>query len=179
MDRDYACEVREIAPEQFRDVLGHLPTGVTVMAALAPHGPVGMAANSVTSVSLHPPLVLVCPAQASTTWPRIREAGRFCLNVMAREQADLARRFSTLGLDRFEDVPWRARPSGPGLEGALAWIECTIRDEYDAGDHTVVIATVDGLEASGEGEPLVFFRGRYGTFSPAGRLSSDGAAGPE
>jgi flavin reductase (DIM6/NTAB) family NADH-FMN oxidoreductase RutF len=163
--------MREIAPEHFRDVLGHLPTGVTVMAALARDGPVGMAANSVTSVSLHPPLVLVCPAKASTTWPRIRETGHFCLNVMASDQERLARRFSTLGLDRFEDVPWRARPRGPGLEGALAWIECTILDEYDAGDHTVVIATVDALEASDEGEPLVFFRGLYGTFSSGGRVS--------
>lgn len=171
--------MREIAPELFRDVLGHLPTGVTVMAALDPDGPVGMAANSVTSVSLHPPLVLVCPAKASATWPRIREAGHFCLNVMASDQERLARRFSKRGLERFEDVPWRARPSGPGLEGALAWIECTILEEYSAGDHTIVIARVDALEAADEGEPLVFFRGRYGSFSPAGRVSPLGAEGPD
>jgi 3-hydroxy-9,10-secoandrosta-1,3,5(10)-triene-9,17-dione monooxygenase reductase component len=75
--------VHEIAGEAFRQVLGHLPTGVTVITAWAEHEPTGMAANSVTSVSLDPPLVLFCPAKSSTTWPHIRQSGRFCVNVMA------------------------------------------------------------------------------------------------
>jgi flavin reductase (DIM6/NTAB) family NADH-FMN oxidoreductase RutF len=168
--------VREIAPEHFRDVLGHLPTGVTVIATLAPAGPIGMTASSVTSVSLDPPLILVCPAKTSTTWPAIRASSRFCLNVMAGGQESLARRFSSQLTDRFAGVSWSERPSGPGIDGSLAWVDCSIRDEYDAGDHSVVIASVDALEA-GTGEPLVFFRGRYGTFSQAGQVCRVDEAG--
>ena len=154
----------EIGPDEFRRVLGQLPTGVTVLTAFAGGMPVGMAANSVTSVSLAPPLLLACPARTSETWPLLRSAGRFCVNVLAEPQADLARRFSRRGIDRFEGIEWSARDTGPGLPGAVAWIECALRSEHDAGDHTVVLADVLALEAA-EGTPLVFFQGRYGTFA--------------
>lgn len=154
----------QIGPEEFRRVLGHLPTGVTVLTAFADDTPVGMAANSVTSVSLEPPLLLACPARTSETWPLLREAGRFCVNVLAEHHADLARRFSRRGIDRFEGVDWVRRETGPALPDAVAWIECALRSEHDAGDHTVALADVLAL-ASGDGEPLVFSRGRYGSFS--------------
>ena len=156
----------KIAPTEYRRVLGHLPTGVTVLTAFAQDGaPAGMAANSVTSVSLDPPMILVCPAKASTTWPAIRDAGRFCVNFMASHHADLCVRFARKGIDRFADVGWHSRAAGPALDDAIAWRQCEISDERDAGDHTVVIATVTGIEASSKGAPLVFFKGRYGTFS--------------
>src|SRR3954463_2585218 len=85
----------EVSPVEFRRVLGHLPTGVTVLAAFRPDDePIGMAANSVTSVSLAPPMILLCPAKSSTTWPGIRAAGRFCINVMAEHHEGLCRRFA-------------------------------------------------------------------------------------
>lgn len=154
----------EIGPDEFRRVLGHLPTGVTVLTTFADGAPVGMAANSVTAVSLDPPLILACPARTSETWPLLREAGRFCVNVLAEPHAELARRFSRRGVDRFEGVEWVSRDAGPALPGAVAWIECALRSEHDAGDHTVVLADVLALEAAA-GAPLVFFRGGYGTFS--------------
>jgi 3-hydroxy-9,10-secoandrosta-1,3,5(10)-triene-9,17-dione monooxygenase reductase component len=153
----------EISPDLFRTVLGHLPTGVTVLTANTPDGPTGMAANSFTSVSLDPPLVLVCPAQSSSTWPAIRAADGFCVNVMAAHHEEVCRRFARKGVDRFAGVPWHARPAGPALDDAIAWIECTLEAEHEAGDHTIVVARVRAIEAAEDGVPLVFHRGRYGT----------------
>jgi flavin reductase (DIM6/NTAB) family NADH-FMN oxidoreductase RutF len=154
----------EIMASELRRVLGYLPTGVTIITAFTDDGPAGMAANSVTSVSLDPPLILVCPARTSTTWPKISAAGRFCVNVMARHHAETSRRFALKGVDRFADVKWHERPGGPAFGDAVAWIDCKLRDEHDAGDHTIAVADVLGIEAASARRPLVFFRGRYGGF---------------
>lgn len=155
-----------IDPLLFRAVLGRLPTGVTILAGYAKkEGPVAMACNSVTSVSLRPPLVLFCPARTSTTWPKLRVAGRLCINVLASNHAHLSRRFAEPG-ERFHDVAFHERPAGPALDEALAWIDCEIQAEHPAGDHTVVVAAVRALEAHPHAdEPLVFFGGAYGSFA--------------
>lgn len=158
----------EITPEQFRHVIGHMPTGVTIVTAMSPDGPIGMSANAVTSLSLEPPLMLLCPAKSSTTWPGIRAARRFCINVMAGHHADLVRRFSRRGIDRFADLELTPRQGGPALGDAVAWIDCSIRGEYDGGDHHVVVADVLHLDAAADSVPLVFFRGGYGSFQPDG-----------
>jgi 3-hydroxy-9,10-secoandrosta-1,3,5(10)-triene-9,17-dione monooxygenase reductase component len=151
----------EITAELFRRVLGHLPTGATVITAYGSQGPTGMAVNSVTSVSLDPPLILVCPAKSSTTWPAIRASGKFCVNVLAAHHEPTCRQFAARGAGRFAGVSWHGRPAGPGLDDAVAWIECAISAEHDAGDHEIVVGAVEAMEA-GEGRPaLVFFRGRY------------------
>ena len=158
-----------ITAADFRHVLGHLPTGVTIIiTADGGGGPFGMSANSVTSVSLEPPLILLCPAKSSTTWPSIRACRRFCVNVMASHQTEATLAFARRGVDRFEGVPYRPRPAGPGLDDAVAWIECELDAEHDAGDHTIVVAKVLAIEAAGQGEPLVFFRGGYGSFRSLG-----------
>jgi 3-hydroxy-9,10-secoandrosta-1,3,5(10)-triene-9,17-dione monooxygenase reductase component len=154
-----------ITQAEFRRVLGHLPTGVTVLTAFGAHGPNGMAANSVTSVSLEPPMILFCPAKSSSTWPDLRGARTFCVNVMASHHAPLCSRFAQKDIDRFDGVDWHTRPGGPALDDAVAWLQCEIFAEHDAGDHTVVIANVTAIEASPEGAPLVFYKGRYGTFA--------------
>ena len=149
---------------------------VTVLTAYGEDGPVGMAANSVASVSLDPPLVLFCPAKSSTTWPSLRTAGKFCVNVMSGHHAELVLRFAARDTDRFSGLTYSEGGAGPALDEAVAWIQCSIRDEHDAGDHTIVVADVLGLDAFEEWDPLVFFRGRYGTF--AAHLSEqDGNAG--
>ena len=153
-----------IEPDHFRHVLGHLPTGVTVLTGHGPTGPVGMSANSLTSVSLDPPLLLVCPAKSSQTWPVIRGLRRFCVNVMARHHEPTVRRFAVRGIDRFEGSGYHDRDSGPALDDAIAWIDCELLHEHDAGDHTIAVCAVRDLEPAADGEPLVFFRGRYGTF---------------
>ncbi len=124
-----------------------------------------MSANSLTSVSLDPPLLLVCPAKSSETWPAIREGGKFCVNVMASHHEPTVRRFAVRGVDRFEGSSYHDRSSGPALDDAIAWIDCELLHEHDAGDHTIAVCAVIGLENAAEGEPLVFFRGRYGTFA--------------
>ena len=151
---------------RYREVLGHLPTGVTVVTANGADAPVAMSANSVTSVSLEPPLILFCPAKSSTTWPAIRDSGRFCVNIFAAHHEEASRRFSARGVDRFAGVAWHARPAGPALDDAVAWIECTIDAVHQAGDHLIVVGAVDELGTrAGAGAPLVFFRGRYGSFA--------------
>jgi flavin reductase (DIM6/NTAB) family NADH-FMN oxidoreductase RutF len=152
--------------ERFRQVLGHLPTGVTVITAHHPDGPVGMSANSVTSVSMEPPLILFCPAKSSTSWPRIRQSGRFCVNIFGAQHEEISRRFAARDVDRFAAVAWHSRTDGPALDEAVAWIECTIDAEHEAGDHLIVVGAVDRLDVREDGgEPLVFFRGRYGSFA--------------
>jgi flavin reductase (DIM6/NTAB) family NADH-FMN oxidoreductase RutF len=156
----------EIDPERFRRALGHLPTGVTVVTGHHPSGPAAMSANSVTSVSLHPPLILFCPAKSSTTWPKIRESGHFCVNVFAAHHEEISRRFSQRGVDRFAGVAMHDRPAGPALDDAIAWIECSIYAVHEAGDHLIVVGAVEALEErEGEERPLVFFKGRYGSFA--------------
>jgi 3-hydroxy-9,10-secoandrosta-1,3,5(10)-triene-9,17-dione monooxygenase reductase component len=157
----------DLDPTRFRQVLAHLPTGVTVVAARCADGPVGLAANSVTSVSLDPPLILFCPAKSSETWPKIRSAGTFCVNVMAGHHEQITRQFAAREADRFAGVEYEDRPTGPALADAVAWIECELDAEHDAGDHTIVVARVVAIEAASEVEPLVFFRGRYGSFRAA------------
>lgn len=159
------CQPIAIPPELYRAVLGHLPTGVTVLTAFGADGLTGMAANSVTSLSLDPPLVLVCPARSSATWPDIRQAGRFCVNVLGSHHEAVCRQFAAKGGDRFGGVSWHERASGPGIDDAIAWIDVELLEEHDGGDHTIAVTRVLSLEAAEERQPLVFFRGRYGNFS--------------
>lgn len=149
----------------YRKVLGHFATGVTIISAVDGGEPVGMAANSFTSVSLSPPLVLFCAAHSSTTWPRIRSAGAFCVNVLAEDQEELCRLFATKGADRFNGVGWRPGPSGsPIIADVLAWIDCRIEATHEAGDHVIVVGRALAMDAALHGKPLLFYRGGYGRF---------------
>jgi len=156
-----------IDPTEYRKVLGHYATGVAVVTAVNAE-PVGMAVNSFTSVSLDPPLVSFCAAVTSTTWPRIRAAGRFAVNVLGDHQQDACRRFASKDEDRFASTPWHRSTGGcPILDDALAWLDCEIAFEHLAGDHVIVGGRVVALDAR-EGDPLLFCRGRYGVFRSLG-----------
>lgn len=150
---------------RYRQVLGHFPTGVTVITAAGDPTPVGMAVGSFASVSLDPPLVAFFAGKDSSTWPKIEAAGAFCVNVLGEDQEELSRRFASKEADKFAGVGWSPAGSGaPRLEGVLAWIDCTIASVVDAGDHVCVIGRVADLGLGVEGGPLVFFRGGYGRF---------------
>jgi 3-hydroxy-9,10-secoandrosta-1,3,5(10)-triene-9,17-dione monooxygenase reductase component len=152
---------------RFRSVLGHFATGVTVVAAVDGREPIGLSVNSFTSVSLDPPLVLFCAAKASTTWPRIRKVGAFAVNVLSESQEDVSRVFATRGADKFRGVGWSAAPSGsPILDGVLAWVDCSLEAEHEAGDHVLVVGRARDLGVADEGVPLIFYRGGYGRFEP-------------
>ncbi|MGD9734291.1 MAG: flavin reductase family protein [Solirubrobacterales bacterium] len=159
-----------VEPDAFRHVLGHYPTGVALVTADRPSGPVGMTCNSFTSVSLRPPLVAVCPAKSSETWPEIRRAGRFVVNLVHSDHEEVVRHFAAKGADRFASVSYHRRECGPAIDDALAWIECRLDAEHDAGDHTIAIGRVTALQAREGVEPLVFFRGEFGTFNGNAKL---------
>jgi 3-hydroxy-9,10-secoandrosta-1,3,5(10)-triene-9,17-dione monooxygenase reductase component len=147
----------------FRETLGHFVTGVTIITALDGDEPVGMAANSFTSVSLDPPLILFCAAHNSTTWPRIRSARQFTVNILDEHQEDLCRLFAQRGVDRFSQVGWRPGAGGaPVLDDVHAYIDCDIWAEYEGGDHMIVVGRVLELGVSADAGPLLFYRGTYG-----------------
>jgi flavin reductase (DIM6/NTAB) family NADH-FMN oxidoreductase RutF len=155
-----------IDESRFRQVLGHFPTGVTVVAAKSDdEPPVGLAVGSFFSISLDPPLVGFCPGKSSSSWPKIEATGHFCVNILAEDQEDVARVFAGKGEDKFQSVGWKPAGTGsPVIRDVLAWIDCAIEDVHDAGDHYIVTGRVHELKVEREGHPLVFFRGGYGSF---------------
>lgn len=153
----------EFDSAEFRSVLGHFATGVTVVTGRSDEAPVGLAANAFTSVSLDPPLVLVCVARSSRSWPLIRASGAFAVNFLGEHQEDVCLRFGSQAEDRFADVGWEAAATGsPVLPEALAYVDCRIETEHEAGDHVIVVGRVVGLGRLREGRPLIFWRGGYG-----------------
>jgi 3-hydroxy-9,10-secoandrosta-1,3,5(10)-triene-9,17-dione monooxygenase reductase component len=149
----------------YRTVLGHFATGVTIITAMDGDTPVGVSANSFTSVSIDPPLVLFCAAKSSTTWPRIQTAGKFTVNILNEHQEDVCRVFATRGADRFSRIGWRPSANGsPLLHDALGYIDCDIDAEHDAGDHVIVVGRVHELGVLADAGPLIFYRGGYGNF---------------
>ncbi|MGW2019348.1 flavin reductase family protein [Streptomyces sp. NPDC001927] len=157
-------------PTDMKSALAGFCTGVAVITARDPADgrPVGMAVQSFSSVSLDPPLVCFCPAHTSTTWPRIRAAGRFAVNVLAADQEELCRRFAVTGGDKFAGTAWRPGAAGaPLLDGALATIECTLDAVLDGGDHAIALGRVDALTAHRDTGPLLYFRRTYGRLPSA------------
>jgi len=152
----------------FRRVLGHYPTGVCVVTAIEPEGtPAAMVVGSFTSVSLDPPLVAFFPDRGSTSWPRIERAGRFCVNVLGSHQQDLCRRFAAKNADKFAGLDYGLSTGGsPVLHDVVAWIDCTLEVVHEAGDHLIVLGRVRELDIARPDQPLLFFRGKYGSFSP-------------
>jgi flavin reductase (DIM6/NTAB) family NADH-FMN oxidoreductase RutF len=160
--------VQVLDPQHFRRVLGHFATGVTVITAVDGGEPVGFTCQSFQSLSLDPPLVSVAPQRTSTTWPRIRRAGRFCANILVEGQEELGRRFARTGTDKFAGVRWTTSPSGcPVLDDALAWVDCELLREVDAGDHLLVLASVLDLAVLSDAPPLLFFGGRFASLRPS------------
>jgi 3-hydroxy-9,10-secoandrosta-1,3,5(10)-triene-9,17-dione monooxygenase reductase component len=149
-------------PDQFRDAMAQLPTGVTIVSATGAEGPAGATANAVTSLSLDPPLMLACLDRGSRTLTRVREAGRFGISVLAADQAELARGFATKAphSEKFRDVSHVERAGVPLIDGAVAWIACRLRSLHDGGDHEIAVGEVLDLGGDG-GDPLVFFGGAY------------------
>jgi flavin reductase (DIM6/NTAB) family NADH-FMN oxidoreductase RutF len=154
--------VRNVGPDHFRSVMGRLATGVTVVTATSPEGPVGMTANAVCSLSLDPLLLLVCFDNEARTLPVVRDVGRFGVNVLRADQEALARLFASKRpeSEKFAGVPHTVHDGIPVIEGALAWVGCRLERVIPGGDHTIGIGAVEAAEA-GHGDPLLWFRGSY------------------
>ena len=150
----------------FRQALGTFATGVTVVTAIDEQGrPRGFTANSFTSVSLDPPLILVCIASGSAGHAVFTNSDTFCVNVLAEDQQGLSTLFASPGDDRFSGVGWHPGNNGnPIIDGAISCFECDRHNLVDAGDHVILIGKVSNYEASGR-SPLIYCSGSYVEFS--------------
>lgn len=150
----------------YRQTMGNFATGVVVVTGLVEDQPIGFAAQSFVSLSLDPPLVAFSPAKSSSSWPKIRESGHFGINILGENQRDVCVGMAQSGVDKFANVQWQSGLTGaPKLQGVLAFIECSIEDEHDAGDHTIVVGRVqDCARADSDSAPLLYFRSAYGSF---------------
>ncbi len=156
-----------VEPDRFRAVMGHFATGVAVVTASGPEGPVGMTANAVCSLSLDPLLALVCFDQGARTLRVVRDTERFGVNVLAAGQEALARRFASKALaeaEKFTGVDHAVHDGIPVLADGLAWVGCELTDLVPGGDHVIGIGRVVAAETGGGTDPLVWFRGRYGAY---------------
>jgi flavin reductase (DIM6/NTAB) family NADH-FMN oxidoreductase RutF len=157
-----------LQPTELRQVFGAFPTGVTAVAACVDGRPVGFAANSFTSVSVDPPIVSICIAHTSTTWPVLRRARRLGITVLAAHQEHLGRALAARGADRFAGASWPSNEHDAiVLDGGSAWLECSIERQITAGDHDIVLLRVHDLEADPAVPPLVFHRSAFGRLHPA------------
>jgi 3-hydroxy-9,10-secoandrosta-1,3,5(10)-triene-9,17-dione monooxygenase reductase component len=146
-----------------RSVLGRFTTGVTVVTAVGSDGPVGMTANAFSSVSLNPPLVLVCLNRYTQSGAEIRKAGHFAVNILGEAQESLAGAFARWIPDRFDTIDWFTAETGaPVLAGSLGYLDCTLHEEFRGGTHSILIGRVltAGL-APDHLNPLIFFGGGY------------------
>ncbi len=165
---------KDIDPALFRETLGHYPTGVAVVTAIAEDGnPVGMVVGTFSSVSMDPPLIAFYPMSNSRSFALLRNATAFCINVLASDQEPFCRTFATAGENKFDGVTWRPGPLGsPILDGVVSWIECTFEDVREAGDHFIVLGRVEDLAVERSTLPLLFFQGGYGRFSPGSFIAT-------
>lgn len=156
-------EIDPVANRAFRDALGRYATGVTVVTAMGPDGPVGMTANSFTALSLDPPLVLWCPARRSARFAAITAAKYFSIHVLACDQLDLGLHFARSGHD-FSIFPPETTPEGaPALDGVLARFDCATDALHAGGDHAIMVGRVLRARFQ-DGAPLLFWGGLYGDF---------------
>jgi flavin reductase (DIM6/NTAB) family NADH-FMN oxidoreductase RutF len=155
-------------PRELRRVMGLFATGVTVITTRNEAGtPFGLTANAVTSLSLDPPLLLVCVDRKAESHPHFYDSRVFVLNILAEGQEELSRRFAASGGDKFTGVPYRlGRLEVPVLEGTLGHLECRIVETHEGGDHVIHVGHVEHAEFVG-GRPLLFFSGRYCRLPPA------------
>lgn len=175
-----ADERLPLDPAEFRRVLGHFASGVTVIAAVDEEGPAGFACQSFSSLSLDPPLIAFMVARTSTTWPRIARAGAFCVNILGADQGELCRGFAVSASrrpDKFAGVEHQPAPvtGSPRLADVPAWIDCTVHAVHTGGDHLVVVGRVRALgtdDLTARSGPLLFHRGEFTTLAPHGQ---DGA----
>ncbi|GAA3116161.1 flavin reductase family protein [Streptosporangium carneum] len=159
---------RAVDAERFRQALAVHAAGVVVITAQSQGVPVGLTATSFSSVSLSPPLVSFYVDQSSTTWPSLRQADHFAVNVLASDQAELASRFARKGVDRFAaPTQWRPGPLGvPLLGGVSAQLVCAPHSTVDIGDHVLVVGLVTETNLVSGDRPLLYHRGRFGRFTP-------------
>jgi flavin reductase (DIM6/NTAB) family NADH-FMN oxidoreductase RutF len=151
-----------VSPDEFRSVLGRFPSGVTVVTTKAADGSdQGMTVSAFCSVSLEPPLVLICIEKSASAYDALTSAAGFVVNILSATQEQIARRFSIIDIDRFEGVGYsRSQHGFAVLDDVLGVIECSTFAMHDAGDHMVIVGEVEAMRAE-NGTPLLYYRGGY------------------
>jgi len=158
---------------QFRDALGCYPTGVTVVTTVDGTGEArGFTANSFTSVSLDPPLLLVCLAKSAHSHPVFTQTGAFSVNILSDQQRDVSGLFASKAPDKFQKVAWSlSSVNTPHIHNSLAAFHCSTEKQVDAGDHTILIGRVQSF-ATDAGKPLGYCRGAYVDYQDAAELEA-------
>ena len=148
--------------QELRRVMGHFATGVCVVTTKDKAGtPFGLTANAFTSLSLEPPLVLICIDKGAQCYSCFEDSKVFAINVLSEEQEEISRRFASKGIEKFSGIPWHKGENGVALlDGAISHIECKIIHSYDDGDHTIYVGEIIRATTSGD-RPLIFFQGKY------------------
>jgi len=153
-----------IEPLSFREALGHYASGITVITSHVDDERIGFTGQSFYSVSMSPPLVSFSVMASSASYPRIRQAGRFAVNILSGEQVAISNQFARKGTDKWHGVDWQPSPLGnPVIAGSLHWLDCEIHAEHVAGDHLIVIGEVKALnlQEAAATQPLLYFKGQY------------------
>ena len=160
----------KLSSEEFRRACGRFSTGVAIASVMDSQGaPHGLTVSSFTSVSLDPPLILICLGHEVTSIDIFREASHFAINILAEDQREISMRFARKGQDRFDGLKWRRGESGaPLLAGVLAEIECAVRGRVPAGDHDILIGEMSSGRVH-RGEPLVHYASRYRRLAPTAK----------
>jgi 3-hydroxy-9,10-secoandrosta-1,3,5(10)-triene-9,17-dione monooxygenase reductase component len=149
-----------------KEVLGHYVTGIVIVTAMTPEGPAGFTCQTFGSLSIDSALVFFAATSTSPSWQRVRQVGVVGINILRDDQEPLARGFAVSGVDKFAGVPWIAAPNGsPFLEGSLAYLEGTIREVTNHGDHDIIVAELD-FASTEPGGPLAYYRGGYRVLAP-------------
>ena len=162
-----------IEPLSFREALGHYASGITVITSHLDGEPIGFTCQSFYSVSTSPPLVSFSVMASSASYPKIRQAGRFVVNILSGEQAGISNQFARKGTDKWHAVEWQQSPLGnPIIAGSLHWLDCEIHAEHAAGDHLIVIGEVKALslQATPVTQPLLYFKGQYCNIATQGAV---------
>ena len=153
-----------IEPLRFREALGHYASGITVITSRIGDEPIGFTCQSFYSVSMNPPLVSFSVMSRSYSYPKIRQAGRFAVNILSGEQINISNKFARQSADKWHGVEWQESPLGnPIIDGSLHWLDCEIHAEHTAGDHLIVIGEVKALnlQEMTATQPLLYFKGQY------------------
>lgn len=153
-----------IEPLRFREALGHYASGITVITSHSDGEPLGFTCQSFYSVSMNPPLVSFSVMSSSASYPGIRQAGRFAVNILSGEQVGISNQFARRGTDKWQGIDWQTSPLGnPIIAGSLHWLDCEIHAEHAAGDHLIVIGEVKALNVqdADAAQPLLYFKGQY------------------
>lgn len=166
-----------LGPDEFRRLLGRFASGVTVVTTSDPDGsPTGLTVSAFASVSLTPPLVLICIAHKAQSHPALLATRRFAVNILGADQEELSGRFASApgggAAEKFRGIPYRRGGGGlPLLDGALAHLECSVIDAHEAGDHTILVGQVEAGDApeATEPGPLLYYRGGYRRLGPSGQ----------